>query len=1631
MRFALLRLSVAFISFICLSPGLSAQSCFNTGLNGTVINLPCNKNCLTVPLRIPHLKSTSDYAVMSVPYNPFPYATATGTQDPVLYIDDRYSNTINLPFPFCFYDSVFTKIVAGSNGVVTFDYLTNGSGTCANAYHINPQIPFGGNSFCNQGAQWYYPQACIMGAYFDMDPSVSPPDRKIQWDVFGTAPCRKFVISYYHVGIFGPACGAAYPNTFQIVLNESSGIIDIYFEQKLMCGASSDQGKGILGIQDWTRTKAVAAPGKNATQWSATNEGYRFVPSGGASRFVKSEAYDMGGTFLALADTITTTPGILDVTFPALCPLVPTGQYVVKTIFSACDNGATQIISYDTITINKTNSLNATSAHTQTACGVIGTGTITVSIPAGLGTAPFTYVLNPGNISQTNNNVFTGLTANNYTINVTDAAGCSSLVRDTITSTGQLSPVFTPINPSCPGANNGSITVTVPNGTPPVVYSIMGGPLTTTNTFNGLTALSPPIGSTYFFIINDNGGCSFSGGYTLYSNPSSLTGTAIPTNTSCTGASNGSITVTATSGSGPYQYSLNGGAYQTNNVFNGLAPGTYSIIIQEAGLCVSSPISVTINAGSALLATAVSAATSCNGAADGTITVTPGNGSAPYQYSLDGGAQQANNNFNNVSAGPHNIIVRDGSGCLSAPIPVTVAAGPALIGTATSTATACAGVNNGTVTATATSSTGPYQYGLDGGAYQVSNTFINVSAGAHNVIIKNALGCTSLSIPVTVAAGASVTATTTATSTACVGVNNGSITVTPTNGSAPYQYSLDGGGQQASNTFIGVSAGLHNIIVTDNFGCTSAGIAVTVAAGTALIATSTTTATACAGVNNGSITITPTNGSAPYQYSLDGGGQQASNTFTGVSSGPHNVVVTDNFGCISAPISVNIATGGALTGTAVSTATSCNGAVNGTITATATSGSAPYQYSLDGGASQASNTFIGVSSGPHTVIVRDNFGCISAPISVSVAAGSSLNATATSASTSCNGATNGSIIVTPPTNGTSPYQYSINANPPQAGAVFNGLASGLYTIAVTDAGGCNSGNIPVTIVAGPVITVTPSKTDAACFGSATGSITVIPSANATAPIQYSLNNVTWQVSPNFTGLVANTYTVYIRDAVGCSNSAAITIGQPSQLAAATAVQNVLCKGAGNGVITVNASGGTTGYSFSLNNVTYQPGNTFNVAAGIYTVYVKDANGCSIPPINNINVAEPALLTATPVTGNATCDGGNDGNIAITAAGGTSAYQYSLNGGPYQASAIFNVGPGTFDVTVKDANGCTFPVNGIIVGLTNNLTYTPMTDPVPICEGSSIQLQAISNATQFAWTPVAKLSTTTIANPIANPAIPTLYTVTATLGRCFITDDVFVDVIAAPVPDAGNNGDICYGQSYQLQPAYDPTYTYAWTPPAFLSSTTIYNPVANPDKTKTYTLSVTDGNGCPSLVTDQVTVNVTPPIKVTTYPADTVVYAGVQVSLLATSPGTSYVWSPAAGLNNPNIANPIATAPIIDGSIVIYQATTTTSAGCQGQGYIRIQVYKGPDIYVATGFTPNNDGKNDEFIPFPVGIKKLNYFRVFNRWGQLLYSTTTLNRGWDGRFGGAEQASGVYIWMAEAVTMDNKIISKKGTVTLIR
>ncbi|NCT94026.1 MAG: gliding motility-associated C-terminal domain-containing protein, partial [Chitinophagaceae bacterium] len=240
--------------------------------------------------------------------------------------------------------------------------------------------------------------------------------------------------------------------------------------------------------------------------------------------------------------------------------------------------------------------------------------------------------------------------------------------------------------------------------------------------------------------------------------------------------------------------------------------------------------------------------------------------------------------------------------------------------------------------------------------------------------------------------------------------------------------------------------------------------------------------------------------------------------------------------------------------------------------------------------------------------------------------------------------------------------------------------------------------------------------------------------------------------------------------------------------------------------------------------------------------------------------------------------------------------------------------------------------------------------------------------------------------------------------------------------------ICFGERIQLAGNIVGS-SFSWSPSnALLGSNTLF-PMAGPSKTTQYILSATDTLGCPKPYSDTVTVYVVPPIKA--YAGrDTVVTANQPIQLQG-SGGTRFQWRPATGLDNPNTENPVAVLGS-DIDSIRYILRVSDVNGCYAEDDVVIRVFKnGPDLYVPSGFTPNGDGKNDVLRPVAVGITQLISFRVFNRWGQLMFETNQFGKGWDGTYNGVKQASGTYVFEAVGTDISGKQVYRKGTAVLIR
>jgi gliding motility-associated-like protein len=303
---------------------------------------------------------------------------------------------------------------------------------------------------------------------------------------------------------------------------------------------------------------------------------------------------------------------------------------------------------------------------------------------------------------------------------------------------------------------------------------------------------------------------------------------------------------------------------------------------------------------------------------------------------------------------------------------------------------------------------------------------------------------------------------------------------------------------------------------------------------------------------------------------------------------------------------------------------------------------------------------------------------------------------------------------------------------------------------------------------------------------------------------------------------------------------------------------------------------------------------------------------------------------------------------------------------------------------------------------------------------------VTDGLKFLWSPAATLDDPTKKNPTAVPVdAVTNYTVTASIGKCNASDIMTVRTVPYPFVNAGPNVTICYDDTTQLN-ANMTASSFTWSPVNTLINANTLNPLAYPLTTTRYIITVTDVLGCPKPFRDTIIVSVRPKIKAFAG-NDTAIVVGQPLQLNATG-SILYSWSPATGLNKTDVHNPVAT--LSDNMTYILRAYTPES--CEGFDTINIKVFKtNPDIFVPNAFTPGKH-TNNLFRPAATpGINRLEFFRVYNRWGQLVYSTTQIGAGWDGTIAGKPQDSGTFVWIVQGTDFTGKKVFKKGTMILIR
>lgn len=544
-------------------------------------------------------------------------------------------------------------------------------------------------------------------------------------------------------------------------------------------------------------------------------------------------------------------------------------------------------------------------------------------------------------------------------------------------------------------------------------------------------------------------------------------------------------------------------------------------------------------------------------------------------------------------------------------------------------------------------------------------------------------------------------------------------------------------------------------------------------------------------------------------------------------------------------------------------------------------------------------------------------------------------------------------------------------------------------------------------------------------------LTLTGSSNKTNALRWSWSPAATVAAPNNQSTLAwpattTTYTLQTIWGNNCVVSKTINIPVTPLAIPNAGPDTAFCNGQSS--VQLLASGGNT-YSWSpaaglsatnIANPTASPTNTTN-----YVVSVA-VNGCSKTKTDTIvvSVRSKPVISITNDTLICVTD-----TLQLNNTSGAGTVIWSPN---YMISNINMASPlvspdipTTYRIRYTDVFGC-YNDDSVFVDVKAQVTIDAGKDTA-ICITEGYTLNATGDALTYTWIPSQFLSNANIKNPFANPPATTTYTVIGNIGKCQAQSDVTIKVAPFPKAFAGRDTAICIGVNVQLNA--NGGSSYSWSPTTYLSNPLIANPmVLQPSNNISYIVTVTDTLGCPKPIKDTILVNVIPGLNVNAGPADTSIVEDELLFLQATG-ALTYTWTPATWLNNPNIANPVANPK---DSLIRYIVTGRDVNGCRGSDSIRVRVYRvDPDMYVPTAFTPNGDGNNDVTRPILLGMKSLTYFRVYNRFGQLMFSTNEIDKGWDGIYKGKPQDSATFVWMAEGLTFKGQLKKKKGYVVLIR
>jgi len=857
---------------------------------------------------------------------------------------------------------------------------------------------------------------------------------------------------------------------------------------------------------------------------------------------------------------------------------------------------------------------------------------------------------------------------------------------------------------------------------------------------------------------------------TSFFNPSPPINTSIASSSSpsCAGSSDGTAVASASGGTGTYTYSWSNNL--TGATATGLSAGTYTVTVTgsvDNGCNVvagSNVATVTISDPTPMDISTGSSPSSC-GQSNGSVWVTAvSNGSPGYNYYWSIGVNDATSS--NLVHGDYTVTVVDAAGCSATQI-ASVYEPAVLTASISSSVNTTCGANNGSVDLAVSGGVTTYYYNWSDG--ETTSSISNLATGNYDVTVTDSWGCTTTTTAFVDASAPVTVSVASQSDIGCKGQNNGSVSLSVSGGSGSYNYSWSDQSGSTSSTVGGLTAGSYTVTVDDGAGCTSSSVVTINEPATILDGTIASTQTACTS-NTGTAVVTPIGGTPGYSYNWSSGSTDS--TATGLAVDIYTVTVTDNNGCtIVSTASVSTANGPVIT-IASSTDVNCFGASTGSATTSISGGAGSNVYTWSTG--DTSPNVSGLSAGTYSVSVTDVNGCV-AVTQTAIAQPSAAVAVASASlqNVLCNGTNMGSAVVQG-SGGNPAYSYVWSNG--DNGATSSNLVQGNYTITVTDNTGCIA-TTSVTLTEPAVLSETLSAVNVDCSGNTSGSASVTSVSGGTSAYNYVWSGGSTGIS--ISNLSAGIYSVTITDQNGCTSISSVTVTEPSALQNSVSSQtDITCFAASTGGAGITASGGTSPYTYNWSN-TSTTSTVAGLSAGIYTVTVTDANGCS--NISTVSITQPASGINLAETPTGTTCGNPNGSALANASGGTGTLTYSWSNGG-SAQTISGLSSGNYTVTVTDQNGCT-TVSTATVNPSSAITITPSVTNSTCSDisdgGISLIVTGGNPAYTFAW------GTGSTNSSVSNLADGTYDVTVSDAGGCESTTTVSVGS-ANPNPTANFN-----------------------------------------------------------------------------------------------------------------------------------------------------------------------------------------------------------------------------------------------------